>query len=616
MRIQLLPFLLLAFTTFFCTCGPAPDQEMSGSTGATKVLTVPKWELLQLDFPVFPTGEAVDDNPFVNYRLDVNFRLGDSVFTVPGFYAADGNAAETSADTGRIWRVNFRPDKVGEWAYEAVFRADDGIIYNEDPKQGRRIVLPNPTGTIRVTAPAAGETGRLVRTHPRYLQWAQTGEYFLKGGTDSPENLLGYYEFDGTYRHSNTFRDGEAKTEGLHEYQPHAGDFTGDFTGGSTWQNGKGENLLGAISYLAGKGINSIYFLTNNIGGDGKDVWPWVDHETLDRFDVSKLAQWERVFTHADDLGMMLHFVLQETENETMLDGGDTGPQRKLYFRELIARFGHHRAITWNLGEENGPNDWSDTYQTTAQQEAEIAWLSDHDPYRNYIVLHTHPGEEAFAKIYEPLLGNAQLGGLSLQMGNPFEAHAVTKKWLALSAKSGAPWLMTVDETGPWYRGLDPDSGYAVNKGASNNQDSLRAYTLWGNLMAGGGGVEWYFGAKNPNNDLNSEDWRSRENAWTWTAAVVDFFQQNIPFADMESRDDLVTGGAFCLAKDGFYLVYLPQGEATVVKLPNDPASMSVSWYNGKTGVRLESAAVMAAGGEIELVPPGEGDWAATLTVD
>ncbi len=575
--------------------------------------TTTKWENLTLDFRGPATSEMAGDNPFVNYRLDVVFTQGENSITIPGYYAADGNAAETSADSGNVWRVNFRPDRVGEWEFETIFRRGPGIIYEDDFNAGELLASLDQVGTVKVTAAAAGETGRLVRTHPRYLQWAETKKYFLKGGADSPENLLGYEDFDGTYRHSNNFREGESKTEGLHKYKLHAQ----DFTGGPTWQDGKGKHLMGAISYLANKGINSIYFLTNNIGGDGKDVWPWIDHETFDRFDVSKLAQWERVFEHADDLGMMLHFVLQETENETMLDDGDMGPLRKLYYRELIARFAHHRAVTWNLGEENGPNDWSETYQTNEQQEAGIAWLAEHDPYANYIVLHTHPGEEAFAKIYEPLLGNSNLGGLSLQMGNPYEAHAVTKKWLALSKEAGAPWLMTVDETGPWYRGLDPDTGYTVDNGKSNNHDSLRAYTLWGNLMAGGGGVEWYFGAKNTNNDLNAEDWRSRDQAWEWTAATLQFFQDNIPFAEMENHDELVDNGAFCLSypDGGAYLVFLPQGEATTLTLMDgDVSGFTLKWFHPKTGKLLAEEDIMSEQGKLLLTPPGEGDWAAWLS--
>ena len=35
------------------------------------------------------------------------------------------------------------------------------------------------------------------------------------------------------------------------------------------------------------------------------------------------------------------------------LDGGKLGIERKLYCRELIARFGHALALNWNIGEEN-----------------------------------------------------------------------------------------------------------------------------------------------------------------------------------------------------------------------------------------------------------------------
>ena len=67
----------------------------------------------------------------------------------------------------------------------------------------------------------------------------------------------------------------------------------------------------------------------------------------------SKLDQWEVVFAHADRLGLHLHFKTQETENDQDLDGGRLGTERRLYYRELIARFAHHLALNWNLGEEN-----------------------------------------------------------------------------------------------------------------------------------------------------------------------------------------------------------------------------------------------------------------------
>lgn len=41
--------------------------------------------------------------------------------------------------------------------------------------------------------------------------------------------------------------------------------------------------------------------------------------------------------------------------------------------------------------------------------------------------------------------------------------------------------------------------------------NNARANALWGNLMAGGYGVEWYFGYASPNSDLTCQDFRSRD---------------------------------------------------------------------------------------------------------
>ena len=43
------------------------------------------------------------------------------------------------------------------------------------------------------------------------------------------------------------------------------------------------------------------------------------------------------------------------------------------------------------------------------------------------------------------------------------------------------------------------------------SHDEVNGPVLWGNLMAGGAGVEWYFGYKFAHSDLNCEDWHSRD---------------------------------------------------------------------------------------------------------
>ena len=162
-----------------------------------------------------------------------------------------------------------------------------------------------------------------------------------------------------------------------------------------SWQNGKGKGLIGALNYLSDKGMNVAYFLTLNIMGDGKDVWPYEDPSDFSRFDVSKLEQWNLIFTHMQGKGILLHIVLQETENELMLDEGNTGPQRKLYLNELIARFGHHPGLIWNLGEENGPASFSPNAQNDTQRKAMISHLKSNDPYKHPVLLHTHSHEPA-----------------------------------------------------------------------------------------------------------------------------------------------------------------------------------------------------------------------------
>ena len=85
--------------------------------------------------------------------------------------------------------------------------------------------------------------------------------------------------------------------------------------------------------------------------------------------------------------------------------------QRKLYYRELIARFGHHLALNWNLGEENGA--LGEHNQSTPQRKAMAEYFHDHDPYGHLIVIHN--GRQP-----DDLLGDeSELTGYSLQTNRP-----------------------------------------------------------------------------------------------------------------------------------------------------------------------------------------------------
>jgi hypothetical protein len=129
-----------------------------------------------------------------------------------------------------------------------------------------------------------------------YLQFAGSGEYFLKLGADSPETLLAYADFDGTVARKPQVP--------LHTFVPHLQDWK---SGDPTWKDGKGKGLVGAINYLAAKGVKSISFLPYNAGGDGDNVWPFVTRDDKFHYDVSKLDQWQIVFDYAQQKGVYLH---------------------------------------------------------------------------------------------------------------------------------------------------------------------------------------------------------------------------------------------------------------------------------------------------------------------
>ncbi len=547
------------------------------STGQVSISgELKKWHRITLTFEGPDTSEDATPNPFLDYDLSVNFSNAGKSYTVAGFYAADGNAGQTSAVAGNKWCVHFTPDRQGQWNYRVSFRRGANVALSLDPNAGSRGVLDGLMGTFSVSAtdkkpPDSRAKGALRYVGKRYLRFAETGDYFLKAGTDSPENLLGYAEFDGTF---DTGAMG-GLTEGadavfIHTFAPHIADWR---PGDPTWKDGKGKGIIGALNYLASKYVNSVYFLTYNIdGGDGKDTWPWTDPNEKVRFDCSKLDQWEIVFSHMDRLGIMLHVITQEQENDQGLDGGELGIQRKLYYRELVARFAHHPALVWNLGEEN---------TNTPQQRRDFAgFIRKLDPYDHPIVVHTFPGQ--YDKVYRPLLGSEDFEGPSLQMGNVQIGHIETLKWVKLSSTS-RQWFVCIDEIGPADTGVMPDANDYWHDGPRKN-------ALWANLMAGGAGCEWYFGYKYPHNDRTCEDLRSRDHMWDLTRYAVAFFHEHLPFVRMSPDDSLVSNG-WCLAEpESIYAVFLPEGGTTDINLP--AGEFGVRWFNPRTGGRLLSGSL------------------------
>ena len=568
--------------------------------GTVKTLgEMKKWHKVTLAFGGPAASETADPNPFTDYRLNVTFQTGDTTYMVPGYYAADGNAADSGAAAGNVWMVHFAPDETGRWTWKASFRAGPGVAVTDDPDAGEPVApVDGKTGTLAIGS--TDKTGRDFRGRGRleyvgrhYLRFAETGEWFLKCGADAPENFLAYDDFDNTPDHG-----GRRKS-----WKPHERDWR---PGDPTWRGGKGKGMIGALNYLASEGMNVFSFIPLTIHGDDKNVFPYVaEGGPFTRLDCSKLGQWEIVFEHADRLGLYLHFKTQETENEMLLDDGDVGPERRLYYRELIARFGHHLALNWNLGEENGA--LGKRNQSTAQRIAMTEYFWNHDPYRHLVVIHND-------RMPDDLLGDvSKLTGFSLQTNRPDfgNVHRQVAEWVAKSARAGRPWVVACDEPGDASHALRPDAD------AGNSHEDGRKNGLWGAVMAGGAGTEWYFGYKHAQSDLTCEDWRSRDTWWDYCRYMLQFFDKNkIPFWEMACDDGASTAADdYCFAKPGeVYVVYLKKGGTMALDLSGARGTFAVGWYDPRHGGDLKPGSVrtVTGGGKRDLgappADPGE-DW-------
>ena len=580
-----------------------------------------KWHRVTLSIEGPETSETATPNPFLDYRLDVTFthRASGASFVVPGFYGADGNAAVTSAESGSTWFVHFTPGAEGEWDYVVSFRTGPGIATDMKPGGGKSAgEADGAKGSFAIgptdkQAPDLRAKGRLQYVGEHYLRFAETGEWFLKCGADAPENLLAYADFDNTPNVK-----GRLKT-----WQPHLRDYSSDgddLLWGPNRDLGKG--LLGAVNYLASEGMNAFSFLTCNIDGDDRNVFPYVLKTDLAgyqaraeqkgqmttkrwtevadplRFDVSKLAQWDRVFEYGERKGMYLHFKMLETENDHLMDGGDLGVQRKLYCRELIARFGYHLALNWNLGEE--------TKLSTEQIQAMAGYIATVDPYDHNIVIHTYPNWHD--RVYGPLLGDkSALTGVSIQTSNRQfkEVHGAVVTWVRRSAEAGKKWVVACDEPG------DASFSLATDKDDPGH-GMPRMNALWGTLLGGGQGVEWYFGYKYDESDMTCQDWRSRDLFWDQCRVALEFFRKfDVPFWKMSPQDELSPSGAWVLAtpagdSDFQAVVQVRDGKTAKVALPD--GRFSCGWFNPRTGEGL-SGIDQTTGGTRSFKAPDGGDW-------
>ncbi|HEU0021065.1 MAG TPA: DUF5060 domain-containing protein, partial [Dehalococcoidia bacterium] len=475
---------------------------------AASIRTFAKWSKVEIQL-LGPDSQGMSDtaNPF-QVPVDVQFTGSGGTFLVPAFYDGDGQGGLD----GNVWKVRFAPNAVGTWTYTA---------------QSPNSLLKGHTGTFEVTAPTgcAAYTpgglpvfrcvGRLGSVGEHYLKFAD-GPYWLKGGADEPEDFL------------------------------------------APEQNAGFSSKEAAIDYLAGKGVNSLYLMTHNVGGDRRNVWPWVGSDmsqaqaNTQHFDVAKLAQWERWFDYLQSKGLVIHLVFED-------DSGWTGFNRAMYYREIIARFGHYNGLYWNISEEYNENYSSTQIKGFAQT------IGDLDAYNHPITVH-HQGE---LSQWEPFLGDSRFGLTSFQKNStPYN-------------KSAAEWFQKVEDSG---RTIPISFDETSSLGA--DERDLTRQIVW-SVYAGGANFEMFTRPLS-----NFTDFAQHYEDLTRARAVI----ESLPFRQMRPSNSLLTSGTgyvFAQASEA-YLVYLPAGGSINLDLSSNTNSYRAQWFNPRDGATQDLAPVVA----------------------
>ena len=566
---------------------PTPSSDGDGSVNIAGELK--QWHRVDLKQSAKYSSEMATPNPFSDYRFNVEFTApSGSKYLVPGYFATDGNGA----DEGNVWMAHLNPSETGTWSYKISFRSGTDLAVNLNTNAGTAISPFNgKTGTFTIAASdktgddfRAANKGMLINRGEHYLTYGGSGKPFLYTGPGIPENILGYRGFTNT-------------TIGIgHNFDSHLSDWN---TGDPDFNNGNGKKLIGALNYIANEGANSLYMMSNTIGGDGKDVFPYpTSNTTKDRYDLLKLKQWDIALAHAQAKGIFLHWHLAEHENPNSTYYGGQGSnnknitntmtvERKLSFRMLNAVFGHYNGLKWNIMEE--------TEFAFSDRTAQMEYIKAIDPYDHPVTFQVG-GAGIGDSNYTGHLG--QIDGIdsgSFQGSNSRDDMFDTMQyWRRKSSEAGVPWTVAWDEPQP----IENDNSDQVRGYPQGRRDKM-----WPCLMAGADGFMWYIQKDGGGHgfDQRIEDFTIMNNAFNWSGYLRTFLG-DLPLKEMQSSMNIVdssTGEDYTLYKDGaVYAVYNDRsGKGMSLNLSGYSGTFEVKWFDPRNGGSLLDGTIKTISG-------------------
>jgi hypothetical protein len=560
---------------------------------------------------------------FADYRLDVLFTTtidmtdkqqpGQPVsYNIPGFYSGVGDSANTNMSSGSVWLCHFRPPVPGIYNWTASFVKGMNVAQNLGTGDSAKY-MDGVSGTFVVASStiAAGDTSTadidmggiatsndltLTSKTDRLLvhqqasgrnvyQFANSDKKFIKVGMGSHLiNVLAKCSHqDGIISGNVSSIDAKAASHYDSYY----------IEGNPTFAGGQGKCSIGAVNYIANQTINTITISTLDVDDD---VHPFVSDIFIDGgdvetatamrymfYDVSRLAQWDIILDWVESKGLAINMLLYSQNDDDDEDylydpydakNGALYDTRRLYYREMIARFSHHTKITWII---RGMNAKDVTERSK--------YIRSVDPYQNPILVGISVDDMATSLQRIPTINGVSVSfptymkdirsftnddKISSSISNLISAT------VGLTSKAIIEYVTMVDTT--------------VHK----DTDSIRQQLIWTTVMGSGIGLSGGFSFNFVDIDGERDNTKLISVSLDQLRIATSEFWLNatsISYWDMRNSNTRVSAGSFCLSERGgnIFVVYKKLGESTInlVLDPKLDVDYSILWYDPRIGGKL-----------------------------
>jgi hypothetical protein len=525
------------------------------------------------------SAASVEAYDFVEVTINVASPDAKNPFTDAVVEAQFGKAGESKrlsvdgfcdSPDGSVFRVRFMPWSPGDFSYSITYRQGE---FTKTYSGSIRAVEGHRRGPIRVDP-----------QYPWHFIWEGTGEHYFFNGTTAFW-LMGWRE-ERVINHS---------IERLHRLKI----------------NRIRVLVAGAANVFWGEPVMTGQNFTMALR-------PWIavapesfDQPGIDftRFNILYWQKWERMLRFARDRDVIISAILDISTHTAQPAAG--GEDERRYIRYAVARLSAFSNLTYDLGDDlDSFRDEKWAHETGTLIEA---W----DPYKH--LASSHPVYREHQDRASDWFGFTSIQNWSRQQ------HALMLEEREIQKKTGRIIPQANEEYG--YEDHYPHWAPAP---PGDSAEILRQ-TAWDIAMAGA------YGTAGESCRRGTNVWPDSGGGWINGRGddtmvmlkgyehMVDFFT-SFEWWKTEPHDELVSKGAYCLAKPGeIYAVYIPvrplcgnqehfgyQEACGEVTIKLEPGTYDAKWFSATTGEIVPLPPVQGPAWTLPK-PPGWLDWALLL---